>query len=69
MPAQSDPEKLSVPRILIGVGCFLILIAVGLGASLKGQSALPKLFAMAGLLSAVAGAIGSAFARKSRPDA
>jgi hypothetical protein len=69
MPPQSDPEKLSLPRILIGLGCFLIFVAVFLGASLKGQSALPKYFAMAGLFSAVLGAIGSAFARKSRPDA
>ena len=69
MPVQGDPEKWSIPRILLSLGFLLILLAVGLGAALKGGSAVPKVLATAGLLFAVVGGIGSAFARKSRQGA
>ena len=60
MSSQPQSEKLSPPRLMLGVGFFLIFVAVGIGASTSGGSEIPKYLAGAAVVAIVGGAIWGA---------
>ena len=57
---QAD-EKIGLPRVVLGLGFFLIFLAVGIGAATKsGGSDLPKYLAFAAVVAIAVGAVWSA---------
>jgi|WetSurMetagenome_2_1015567.scaffolds.fasta_scaffold438222_1 hypothetical protein len=57
MSSQPQSEKTSLPRLLVGLGFFLIFLAVGIGAALKGAGDFPKYLAGAAVVIIFAGGI------------
>ena len=66
MSSQPQSEKMSLPRLLVGLGFFLIFIAVGMGAAMKGAGDVPKYLAGAAVVIIFAGAIGGALQGRMR---
>jgi hypothetical protein len=60
MDSQSKPEKMSLHRQLFGLGFFLLLLGVVIGAAMKGAGDFPKYIAAAAILSMLAGGIAAA---------
>ena len=60
MSSQPQSEKLSPPRLMLGVGFFLIFVAVGIGAATSGAGDLPKYLAGAAVVAILVGAIWGA---------
>lgn len=61
MSSQPQSEKIPFPRLLIGLGCFLLFVALGIGAAMSGGAGnIPKYVAGAALAAILVGAIGSA---------
>ncbi len=60
---QSD-EKIGLPRVVLGLGFFLILAAVGIGAATSGAGDLPKYLGGVALVVIVIGGIWSALEGK-----
>jgi len=60
MSSQAQTEKVSPPRLLVGLGFFLVFIAVGMGAAMKGAGDVPKYLAGAAVVAIFVGAIWGA---------
>ncbi|HSB69159.1 MAG TPA: hypothetical protein VLT62_07505 [Candidatus Methylomirabilis sp.] len=60
MDIQTQRERVPLSRIVLGLGFFLLFLAVGVGAAMKGQSAIPKFIGLAAVVAIVVGAIGAA---------
>ena len=60
MSSQPQSEKVSLPRVVLGRGFFLLFIAVGIGAAMSGAGNVPKYHAGAAVVVILVGAIGSA---------
>jgi hypothetical protein len=59
---SNDPksEKMSLPRLVLGLGFMLIFIAVGIGAATSGAGDLPKYLAGTAVVAIIVGATWSA---------
>lgn len=66
MSSQPHSERMSLPRLLIGLGFFLVFLAVGIGAAMKGAGDFPKYLAGAAVVVIFAGAIGGALQGRMR---
>jgi hypothetical protein len=66
MANQTQPDKIPIPRLVLGLGFFLLFAAVGIGAATSGASELPKYLAGAAVVAIIAGAIGSALQGRMR---
>jgi hypothetical protein len=60
MSNETKSEKMPLPRLVLGLGFFLIFLAVGIGAATSGGSDLPKYLAGAAVVAIVVGGIWSA---------
>jgi hypothetical protein len=59
MATQTQPEKVPIPRLVLGLGFLLLFVAVGIGAAMSGAGDVPKYIAGAAVIAIIAGAIGS----------
>ena len=59
MSSESQPEKIGLPRVVLGLGFFLIFVAVGIGAATSGAGDLPKYLAGVAVVAIAVGAIWS----------
>ena len=59
MSSESQPEKIGLPRLVLGLGLFLIFAAVGIGAATSGAGDLPKYLAGVAVVAIAVGAIWS----------
>ena len=64
MSSESQPEKIGLPRLVLGLGLFLIFAAVGIGAATSGAGDLPKYLAGVAAVAIVVGGIWSALEGK-----
>ncbi len=53
-------EKTGLPRLVLGLGFFLIFVAVGIGAAMTNAGNIPKYLAGAAVVAIAVGAIWSA---------
>lgn len=56
---QSE-EKIGLPRLVLGLGFFLIFVAVGIGAAMSNAGDVPKYLAGVAVVAIAVGAIWSA---------
>lgn len=67
MDSQVESKKMSIPRLMVGVGFFLLLGAVVIGAATsQGGGNLPKYLAGVAVATIAVGAIGSALQARLR---
>jgi hypothetical protein len=61
MGSQPQPgEKIGLPRLVLGLGFFLIFVAVGIGAAMSGAGDVPKYLAGVAVVTIAIGGIWSA---------
>jgi hypothetical protein len=61
LSSQSQADgKIGLPRLVLGLGFFLIFVAVGIGAATSGAGDLPKYLAGVAVVVIAVGAIWSA---------
>jgi hypothetical protein len=60
MSSQPGTEKIGFPRLVLGVGFFLIFVAVGIGAAMTNAGDIPKYLAGVAVVAIAIGAIWSA---------
>lgn len=60
MGTQPQSEKIGLPRLLLGLGFFLIFVAVGIGAAMTNAGDVPKYLAGVAVVAIGVGAIWSA---------
>jgi hypothetical protein len=66
MNSQLQSEKIPLPRLVLGLGFFLLFVALGISAAMGGAGNVSKYVAGAAVVAILVGAIGGALQGRMR---